>query len=73
MTCVEGDARPELKRSSGPKPLIVPEIWLLVLPEQRRNSAVRKALDCLISITRRETALLLGTSPSGRHAFFAPE
>jgi DNA-binding transcriptional LysR family regulator len=73
MTCVEGDARPELKRLSGPKPLIVREIWLLVLPEQRRNSAVRKVLDWLISITRREAGLLLGTSPSGRHAFFAPE
>jgi DNA-binding transcriptional LysR family regulator len=73
MTCVEGDARPELRRLSGPKPLVVREIWLLVLPEQRRNSAVRKVLDWLISVTRREAGLLLGASTLGRNAFFAPE
>jgi hypothetical protein len=64
LTCVEGDARADLKRLSGPKPLIVREIWLLVLPEQRRNSAVRKVLDWLIGVTRREASLLLGASAS---------
>jgi DNA-binding transcriptional LysR family regulator len=69
LTCVEGDARTDLKRLSGPKPLIVREIWLLVLPEQRRNPAVRKVLDWLIGVTRRETSLLLGTTASGRSGF----
>lgn len=70
MTCVEGDARPDLKRLSGPKPLIVREIWLLVLPDQRRNAAVRKVLDWLIQVTRREASLLLGASTSGLDDFF---
>jgi len=60
LTCIEGDARADLKRLSGPKPLIVREIWLLVLPELRRNPAVRKVLDWLISVTRRDSAALLG-------------
>src|SRR5215470_17020240 len=66
LTCIEGDARADLKRLSGPKPLIVREIWLLVLPEQRRNSAVRKVIDWLASVTRREAGLLAGTSPIAR-------
>jgi hypothetical protein len=43
-----------------------------VLPEQRRNSAVRKVLDWLINVTRREASLLLGTSTAGRTRFFPP-
>jgi DNA-binding transcriptional LysR family regulator len=70
LTCVEGDARGDLKRLSGPEPLIAREIWLMVLPEQRRNSAVRKVLDWLIGVTRREGHLLLGSSTSGRSGFF---
>lgn len=66
LTCIEGDARADLKRLSGPKPLIVREIWLLVLPELRRNSAVRKVLDWLISVTRRDAAALSGSAASGR-------
>jgi DNA-binding transcriptional LysR family regulator len=72
LTCVEGDARADLKRLSGPKPLIVREIWLLVLPEQRRNSAVRKVLDWLIGVTRREASLLLGAAASERSGFSPP-
>jgi DNA-binding transcriptional LysR family regulator len=68
LTCVEGDARADLKRMSGLKPLIVREIWLLVLPEQRRNYAVRKVLDWLINVTRREAGLLAGTATLGRGA-----
>jgi DNA-binding transcriptional LysR family regulator len=66
LTCIEGDARADLKRLSGPKPLIVREIWLLVLPEQRRNSAVRKVIDWLASVTRREAGLLAGMTPTPR-------
>jgi DNA-binding transcriptional LysR family regulator len=66
LTCIEGDARADLKRLSGPKPLIVREIWLLVLPELRRNSAVRKVLDWLISVTRRDAAVLSGGAAAGR-------
>jgi len=66
LTCIEGDARADLKRLSGPKPLIVREIWLLVLPELRRNSAVRKVLDWLISVTRRDAAALSGGAGPGR-------
>jgi DNA-binding transcriptional LysR family regulator len=66
LTCIEGDARADLKRLSGPKPLIVREIWLLVLPELRRNSAVRKVLDWLISVTRRDANALLGGAAPGR-------
>lgn len=72
MTCVEGDARPDLRRLSGPRPLIVREIWLMVLPDQRRNAAIRKVLDWLISVTRRESNLLLGTNTAGRAVFFQP-
>lgn len=61
LTCVEGDARSQLERLSGPTPLIVREIWLLVLPELRRNSAVRKVLDWIIAVTRREAKSLLGS------------
>lgn len=63
LTCIEGDARPQLQRLSGPAPLIVREIWILVLPELRRNSAVRKVLDWIIAVTRRQAKGLLG-SPS---------
>jgi DNA-binding transcriptional LysR family regulator len=66
LTCIEGDARAELKRLSGPKPLIVREIWLLVLPELRHNSAVRKVLDWLISVTRRDANALLGGPATSR-------
>lgn len=66
LTCIEGDARADLKRLSGPKPLIVREIWLLVLPELRRNSAVRKVLDWLISVTRRDANALLGGPATSR-------
>jgi DNA-binding transcriptional LysR family regulator len=61
LTCIEGDARPQLERLSGPAPLIVREIWLLVLPELRRDSAVRKVLDWIIAVTRREAKGLLGS------------
>jgi DNA-binding transcriptional LysR family regulator len=43
MTCLEGDARPDLRRLSGPRPLIVREIWGMVQADQRRNAAVRKS------------------------------
>lgn len=69
LTCVEGDAPADLKRLSGPQPLIVREIWLLVLPELRRNTAVRKVLDWIISVTRRDASLLLGASAPGRDGF----
>lgn len=63
LTCIEGDARPHLERLSGPAPLIVREIWILVLPELRRNIAVRRVLDWIIAVTRRQSKGLLG-SPS---------
>jgi DNA-binding transcriptional LysR family regulator len=67
LTCVEGDARPELERLSGESPMIVREIWLMVLPEQRRNPSVRKVLDWIVSVTRRDASVLLGTrARSGR-------
>jgi hypothetical protein len=50
----------DLKRLSGTQPLIVRVIWLMVLPELRRNSAIRKVLDWIISVTRRDGAALLG-------------
>lgn len=62
LTCVEGDARPQLVRLSGPAPLIVREIWLLVLPEQRRNVTVRRVLDWIIEVTRGHAQTLLGSS-----------
>jgi DNA-binding transcriptional LysR family regulator len=62
MTCVEGDAHPDLVRLSGASPLIVREIWLLVLPELRRNATVRKVLDWIAGVTRRGAAALLGGS-----------
>src|SRR5487761_551552 len=63
LTCIEGDARAQLQRRSGPEPLIVREIWILVLPQLRRDSAVRRVLDWIIAVTRREAKGLLG-SPS---------
>lgn len=61
LTCIEGDARPHLERLSGQTPLIVREIWLLVLPELRRDPAIRKVLDWIIAATRRHEEALLGT------------
>ncbi len=62
LTCVEGDALPHLVRLSGPTPLIVREIWLMVLPELRRNPTVRKVLDWIADVTRRGAKELLGSS-----------
>ena len=62
LTCVEGDARPDLKRLSGPTPLIVREIWLLVLPELRRNATVRRVLDWIIDVTKHDGAMLFGSN-----------
>jgi DNA-binding transcriptional LysR family regulator len=61
LTCVEGDARRDLIRLSGSTPLIVREIWLLVLPELRRSKAVRSVLDWLIAVTRKDANVLLGS------------
>jgi DNA-binding transcriptional LysR family regulator len=68
MTCVEGDALPDLVRLSGPRPLIVRGIWLLVLPELRRNATVRKVLDWIIGVTRQDRALLFGSTAAGEIA-----
>ncbi|HTV95443.1 MAG TPA: LysR family transcriptional regulator [Steroidobacteraceae bacterium] len=62
LTCVEGDALPDLVRLSGPTPLIVREIWLLVLPELRRNVTIRKVLDWIAGVTKRGAADLLGSA-----------
>jgi hypothetical protein len=62
LTCVEGDARPQLVRLSGPTPLIVREIWLLVLPEQRRSVTVRRVLDWIIAVTQQHAQALLGAA-----------
>ena len=61
LTCVEGGARPNLVRLSGPTPLIVREIWLLVLPELRRNATVRKVLEWIAAVTKGDAATLLGS------------
>jgi DNA-binding transcriptional LysR family regulator len=61
LTCVEGDARSDLMRVSGAKPLIVRDIWLLVLPELRRNTTVRKVLDWIIRVTKHDVGALLGS------------
>jgi DNA-binding transcriptional LysR family regulator len=63
LTCVEGDALPDLVRLSGAKPLIVREIWLLVLPELRRNATVRKVLDWIVGVTKHDGRALLGSAP----------
>jgi len=69
LTCIEGDARPDLERVSGASPLIVREIWLLVLPELRRNATVRTVLDWLIRVTKGDLSALVGSTaqaePSG--------
>jgi len=62
LTCVEGDARPNLQRMSGASPLIVREIWLLVLPELRRNVTVRKVLDWIVGVTQQDASALLGSA-----------
>jgi DNA-binding transcriptional LysR family regulator len=61
LTCVEGDAQANLVRLSGPTPMIVREVWLLVLPELRRNATVRKVLEWIATVTKHDAAMLLGT------------
>ena len=68
LTCIEGAARPDLERVSGASPLIVREIWLLVLPELRRNATVRKVLDWLIRVTKGDLSALLGSTAKGEHS-----
>jgi DNA-binding transcriptional LysR family regulator len=63
LTCVEGDALPDMVRLSGAKPLIVREIWLLVLPELRRNATVRRVLDWIVGVTKHDGRALLGSAP----------
>jgi len=63
LTCVEGDAHSDLVRLSGPTPLIVRGIWLLVLPELRRNATVRKVLDWIAAVTKRDRHALFGSTP----------
>ena len=62
LTCVEGDAFPDLQRLSGERPIIVRGIWLLVLPELRRNAAVRKVLDWIIRVTQQDGAAIFGST-----------
>ena len=62
LTCVEGDVMPDLSRLSGANPLIVREIWLLVLPELRRNATVRKVLDWIAAVTKGAAATLSGSA-----------
>lgn len=61
LTCVEGDAIPDLTRLSGERPIIVRGIWLLVLPELRRNAAVRKVLDWIIRVTQQDRNSIFGS------------
>ena len=63
LTCVEGDAHSDLVRLCGPALLIVRGIWLLVLPELRRNATVRKVLDWIAAVTKRDGHALLGSAP----------
>jgi DNA-binding transcriptional LysR family regulator len=62
LTCSESDALPDLSRLSGATPLIVREIWLLVLSELRRNATVCKVLDWIATITKGGAATLSGSS-----------
>lgn len=73
LTCVEGDAFPELVRLSGPMPLIVRGIWLLVLPELRRNATVRKVLDWIAGVTKRDAQVLLGSAPQANRSVYAQD
>ena len=50
-------------RLSGAKPLITREIWLLVLPELRRNATVRQVLEWIAAVTKRDGQALLGSAP----------
>jgi DNA-binding transcriptional LysR family regulator len=64
LTCVEAKSRPALKRLSAPEPLIVRDIWLLVLPELRRNTAVRRVLDWIIAVAEQDAEALRGAAPA---------
>jgi DNA-binding transcriptional LysR family regulator len=66
LTCVEAKARAALKRLSPPEPLIVRDIWLLVLPELRRNSAIRRVLDWIIAVAGQDAAALRGATDNGQ-------
>jgi DNA-binding transcriptional LysR family regulator len=55
-----------LKRLSGPDPLIVRDIWLLVLPELRRNPAIRRVLDWIIAVAEQDAEALRGTATDGQ-------
>ncbi len=63
LTCVEGDAFPDLVRMSGPAPLVVREVWLLVLPELRRNATVRRVFDWIVGVAGDDAHILLGSAP----------
>ncbi|HEY2682280.1 MAG TPA: LysR family transcriptional regulator [Steroidobacteraceae bacterium] len=65
LTCIEGDARSDLQRLSGPEPIIVREIWLLVLPEVRRSAVVRKVIDWIAELTKRYGNELRGAPTRG--------
>ena len=65
LTCVEAKSRAALKRLSGPDPLIVRDIWLLVLPELPRNPAIRRVLDWIIAVAEQD-AQALGTASDGQ-------
>jgi len=62
-TISHGDALPDLVRLERCKPLIVRGIWLLVLPELRRNATVRKVLDWIAAVTKHDAHALLGSAP----------
>lgn len=64
LSCIEGDALPGLTRLSGDEPLILREIWMLVLPELRRNDTVKCVLDWLVEVTERDGAALHGARAS---------
>ncbi|HEX4152273.1 MAG TPA: LysR family transcriptional regulator [Steroidobacteraceae bacterium] len=66
LTCVEGDACPDLARVSGASPLITREIWLLVLPELRRNATIRGVLDWIAAVTTQAASALSGSASAGK-------
>ena len=65
LTCIEGAAQRNLVRLSGERPLISRDIWLLIHPEIRSHTAVRKVFDWIVEVTSASAAELLGTANCG--------
>lgn len=62
MSCMVGDARPEVMRAAPGGPVMYRESWLMVLDDMRRRPAVRSVIDWLTTLCAEHKDTLIGNT-----------